>query len=125
MMKILDLEVTGIRQAVGQNNSGNFSGLIMLDLLMDEVTFNPVGPEHYKAPGVVILHSTSNLYINRTTMKAIKHMVTAHYLTLLESGLSPEEYARELTWTGSGLGTGDELRQMHAHHLNNLTSGVV
>lgn len=125
MTAILDRKVTGIKQSVGQNNCGKFTGTILLDLFTDEVTFNIVDAGYYKAPGVVELHSTSNLYISKTSIKALKAAITAHYLTIQGSGLDPEEYARELTWAGTGLGPGDELMQTFRNHLASLTSEVM
>lgn len=124
-MKILGLEVTGIKHSVGQNNSGLFSGVILVDLTTGDVSFNPVGSGvYYRETGVVELHRTSNLKVNKASMADIKAQIGAHLLTMRESGMDPDEYSRELTWVGSGHGKGDELWKSFNNHLTSLTSGV-
>lgn len=128
-MKILDLEVKGIKQSVGQNNSGLFSGEIVVDLVDGEVSFEIVGPRditNYR-PGIVRLHGTGNLQVNKASMRDIKQQIEAHLLTMRDLNLTPEDYTDRLDWAFSNYHNyreEDARVQVFNSHLASLTSGV-
>lgn len=101
-MKILGVDVVGVKLALGQNNGGKFTGVILLDLRDESlvVTFNPTGPDftYYHEPGVVELHRTNNLRVNKVSMNELKAHIAAHILSMRDSGLEPNEYTHEYYW---------------------------
>lgn len=124
-MKILGVDVVGLKYSVGQNNSGVYTGVMVIDLSdLALVTFNPTGYDgaYRWWPGLVELHRTGFPEFNQASMSYIKSQIAAHILALRESGLEPEEYSRELTWSGTGLGMGDELLELYHKHLDSLTT---
>lgn len=123
-MKILGADIIGLERAVMQNNSGVYTGVIVIDLSdLAIVTFNPTGDDgSYRWwPGVVELHHTGYPDFNETSVDEIKREITAHILTLRDSDMEPEDYSMDLLYAGSGLGRGESLLEVYRKHLHRLT----
>lgn len=97
-MKILGVDIIGLKYAVGENNSGLFNGVILLDLTdLCMVTFKRTGPDfsYNYEPGVVELHRTSIERVNKISINDLKAHVAAHILAIRDSGLEADEYSWE------------------------------
>lgn len=129
-MKILGVDIIGLKYAVGQNNSlpDGARGVIVIDLSdLAMVEFKGTGEDgaYRWWPGLVELHWSGFPDFEKASMSCIESKIAAHILTLRESGLEPEDYSRELTWSGTGLGIGESLLEIYNKHLDSLTSDEV
>lgn len=124
-MKILGADVVGLKYAVGQNNSCRMgSGVIVIDLSdLALVEFKRTDDDggYRWWPGLVELHYTGYPDFNETTELEITRKITAHFLTLRDCDIEPEDYSYNLHFHGSGLGLGESLLEVYRKHLHRLT----
>lgn len=125
-MKILGADVIGLSSAVGRCNSltaDGSTGVIVIDLSdLAIVEFKPTGDDGWYGwyPGVVELHWTGFPDFIEADEDEIKRLIAAHFLTLRESDIEPEDYTYELAFAGTGLGRGEALLEMYRSHLDSL-----
>ena len=124
-MKILGADVIGLERAVMINNSGA-TGVIVIDLSdLAIVEFKRTGEDssNYKwYPGLVDLHYTGFPEHVETSVAQMKLEIAAHFLTLRETDIEPEDYSYNLMFAGSGLGRGESLLELYRANLESLTS---
>lgn len=128
-MKILGADVIGLSTAVGRCNSlPDGRGVIVIDLTgLAIVEFKSTGEDGCYGwyPGVLELHHTGFPDFNEAVEDDLKRLIAAHFLTMRESDIEPEDYTYELAFAGTGLGRGETLMELFRSHLRYLMTNEI